>query len=70
MGLRKKYQRSRKAAAIAFSMIDQCRQYFLPKGVTHCEMSWILEENGPMRKILEAADMTRDKVYRIYSKPL
>jgi hypothetical protein len=70
MGLREQYHRSHTGAAIAFLMIDRCRQVSLPKGVTHCEMSWILEDNLPMRGILDALNSTRDKVYRIFSKLL
>ncbi len=69
LGLRERYQKSHTGAVIAFLMIDRCRQSSLPKGVTHCEMSWILEDNLPMRGILEALGATRDKTYRVYSKP-
>lgn len=70
MGIRKKFQRSRTGAAIALSMIDRCRRTWVPKGYTHCEMSWILECNEPMRRILEALGASRDKTYRLYSKQL
>jgi hypothetical protein len=70
MGIRKQFQNTRTGAAIAFSMIDRCRQACLAKGVTHCEMSWILETNTAMRGILEASGSGLDKTYRIYSKML
>ncbi|MGI9473653.1 MAG: hypothetical protein ACR2NZ_19070 [Rubripirellula sp.] len=70
MGVRKQYQRSRIGAAIALSMIDVCRNRFLPLGVTHCEMSWILETNSPMRGILESAGCQSDKTYRVFVKTL
>jgi len=70
MGIRKQFQNTRTGAAIAFSMIDRCRQACLAKGVTHCEMSWILETNTAMRGILEASGSELDKTYRIYSKML
>ena len=70
MGIRKQFQNTRTGAAIAFSMIDRCRQACLAKGVTHCEMSWILESNTAMRGILEASGSQLDKTYRIYSKTL
>ena len=70
MGIRKQFQNTRTGAAIAFSMIDRCRQACLAKGVTHCEMSWILESNTAMRGILEASGSQLDKTYRIYSQPL
>lgn len=70
MGIRKQFQNTRTGAAIAFSMIDRCRQTCLAKGVTRCEMSWILESNTAMRGILEASGSQLDKTYRIYSKIL
>ncbi|HBJ36839.1 MAG TPA: N-acetyltransferase [Planctomycetaceae bacterium] len=70
MGIRKQFQNTRTGAAIAFSMIDRCRQACLAKGVKHCEMSWILESNTAMRGILEASGSQIYKTYRIYSKAL
>lgn len=70
MGIARKYQSTRTGAAIAFSMIDRCRAANVAKGVTHCEMSWILESNTAMRSILDVAGSTLDKTYRLYSKPI
>ncbi len=70
MGIRKQYQNSRTGAAIALSMIDRCRQTQVAKGVTFCEMSWILETNTAMRSILEASGSAKDKTYRLYQKQL
>jgi hypothetical protein len=70
MGIIKRHQKTRMGASIAMLMIDRCREMFVPKGVTHCEMSWILENNAPMRAILKASGSVQDKTYRIYSKPL
>ncbi|QDU89700.1 hypothetical protein Pla175_30950 [Pirellulimonas nuda] len=70
MGISKRYQTTLKGAEIALLLIDRCRESLLPRGVQHCEMSWILENNGPMRSILEASGSSRDKTYRVYSKPL
>lgn len=70
MGIRKKYQSTHVGAAIAFAMIDRCREVNVAKGVTHCEMSWILESNSSMRGILDAYGSKLDKTYRIYSKTL
>jgi len=70
MGVHRKYHSTGMGAAIAFSMIDRCRQINAEKGVTHCELSWILESNHAMRSILDAAGAKLDKTYRIYSKSL
>ena len=70
MGIAQKYQNTRMGAAIAFSMIDRSRAVNVAKGVTHCEMSWILESNTAMRSILDASGSTLDKTYRLYSRPI
>ena len=70
MGVLKQHQKTRMGAALALSMIDRCRRDFLLKGVTHCEMSWILETNTSMRRMLDASDCERYKCYRLYSKKL
>lgn len=70
MGISRKYQSTRTGAAIAFSMIDRCRQASVDKGAIHCEMSWILESNQAMRSILDASGSVLDKTYRLYSKPI
>jgi len=70
MGVRKKFQRKRIGAAVALALIDTVRRNHLPAGAKHCEMSWILETNSPMRGIMESAGCARDKVYRVFSKDL
>lgn len=42
----------------------------LAKGYRSCEMSWILEDNVPMRRALERMGATVGKVYRIYEKAI
>ncbi len=70
LGIQKQHQSTYTGAAIAFSMIDRCRQTWLAKGATHCEMSWILETNEPMRGMIEGLGSQRDKTYRVYAKSL
>jgi hypothetical protein len=42
----------------------------VPRGYTHVEMSWILEDNSAMRGILDSIGSTAYKCYRIYEKAL
>ncbi|WP_404306793.1 hypothetical protein [Neorhodopirellula lusitana] len=70
MGISRKFQNTRTGAAIAFSMIDRCRNASVAKGAVHCEMSWILETNTAMRSILDASGSQLDKTYRLYSKSI
>lgn len=40
------------------------------KGYTHCEMSWILESNDMMNRIIERLGGQVYKTYRVYERPL
>jgi hypothetical protein len=40
------------------------------RGVEVAELSWVLEDNRPVRRIIEMLGARRDKIYRIYEKPL
>ncbi len=70
MGIRRKFQHGATGAALAFTLIDQLRLHFTRMGVVKVEQSWILEDNQPMRKILEAIGSRISKRYRIYGKRL
>ncbi len=70
MGVRKKFQRGLLGAALSFIIIDQARQHVARRGGTMAELSWILEGNYAMRKILEAIGARVHKRYRLYQKEL
>ncbi|MEA3240725.1 MAG: N-acetyltransferase [Pseudomonadota bacterium] len=70
MGIRKKYQHQLIGAALAFMVIDAARYQLIKKGVTDVEMSWILEDNLEMRKILETIGSRISKRYTIYRKEI
>ncbi|WP_246047916.1 hypothetical protein [Hankyongella ginsenosidimutans] len=56
---------------MALAMIEATRiQAGHAMGAQEAELSWILEDNLPMRGILEMIGSRIDKTYRIYSKPL
>ena len=40
------------------------------KGVKQVELSWILEDNRPMRHIIESLGASAYKTYRVYEKTL
>jgi hypothetical protein len=59
------------AGAIApFLAIDTMRQGLRAKGVRQVELSWILEDNRPMRHIIESLGARAYKTYRVYEKTL
>jgi hypothetical protein len=53
----------------ALFYVDTARSSFA-KGYKRCEMSWILESNEMMNRIIERLGGTIYKTYRLYQKPL
>jgi hypothetical protein len=68
MGVRKRFQRSPLGAALVFLLIDALRAYGIRRGVQEVELSWILEDNMPMRNMLTMIGGVLYKRYRIYEK--
>jgi hypothetical protein len=57
-------------AVMAYGMIEAVRQAGLRKKIEQVELSWILEDNKPMRHILESLGAEPYKTYRLYEKLL
>jgi GNAT superfamily N-acetyltransferase len=53
----------------AVFVVETARKAFA-KGYQRCEMSWILESNDMMNRIIERLGGQVYKTYRIYEKPL
>ena len=70
MGVRKKLQGKPVGAAFAYKIIDMVNSANIDKGVTHTELSWILEQNSAMLTMLTDMGATIYKTYRIYEKAL
>ena len=70
MGVKRKFARDFRGQLLPFLLIDRMRAEALKAGIEEVEMSWILEDNKPMRAIIEAAGSDRYKTYRIYQKQL
>jgi len=70
MGVRRKYHNTIAGSALALGVIDTIRRYHVSRGTTRAELSWILEDNMPMRRIIETIGATPYKTYRIYEKAL
>jgi GNAT superfamily N-acetyltransferase len=69
-GLRKKHQRSTIGSAVILRILDALRLGGLKVGMPRAELSWILEDNLPMRKIIEKIGGRAYKTYRIYERAL
>ncbi len=70
MGVRKKFHRDRRGQLLPFLMIDIGGRRAFALGYERFELSWILEDNLPMRRISEAIGAYAYKTYRIYEKAL
>lgn len=70
MGVRKKFQNTVIGGAMAFALIEECRIQATKAGCTHSELSWVLEENTRLSKMLETIGCWRYKNYRMYTKTL
>jgi len=70
MGVRKQFHHTLPGIALAFKVISAAKRATWEKGIRHVELSWILEDNQPMRAILEKIGGREYKRYRIYEKTL
>ena len=70
MGVRKKFQSGMTGAAVSLGVINALREYHKASGTRQAELSWILEDNTRMRKMIETIGGRPYKTYRIYEKGL
>jgi GNAT superfamily N-acetyltransferase len=70
MGVRRRFQRSRFGSALAFLVIDAVRPSLKRHRVKELELSWILEDNAGMRRIIESIGGRAYKRYRVYERDL
>jgi GNAT superfamily N-acetyltransferase len=70
MGVRRKFARGYRGRVLPFLLIYAAEAEARKLGYTSAEGSWILEDNLPMRGILEAAGTRIYKTYRLYEKAI
>ena len=70
MGVKRKFARDPRGRFAPFALVDAIRREGVKVGITSAEYSWILEDNEPMRHILESFTARAYKTYRIYRKDL
>lgn len=71
MGVRKHHQGGVLGAALALGVIERAYEYHRARGrVTGAELSWVLENNRPMRRLIERLAPQAYKTYRVYQKEL
>lgn len=70
MGIRRKHHGTVLGATLLPLMFERLRIRFLERGMDRLEMSWILEDNMPMRRVLEGLGGKAYKKHRVYEKAL
>jgi hypothetical protein len=70
MGIRRKHHGTVLGATLLPLMFERLRERFLERGMERLEMSWILEDNMPMRRVLEGLGGKVYKKHRVYEKAL
>ncbi len=70
MGIRRRFSGSMAGGLAPFLVIDSLRKGLRAKGVRQVELSWILEDNRPMRHVIESLGAKPYKTYRVYDKLL
>ncbi|MDE2239277.1 MAG: dATP pyrophosphohydrolase [Rhodospirillales bacterium] len=70
MGVRRSAAKDIIGSLMPYLMIDMVRRDALKMGYTHIELSWILEDNMPMRRMIESMDAKPYKTYRVFEAPL
>jgi hypothetical protein len=70
MGIRRKHHGTVLGATLLPLMFEKLRSRFLERNLDQLEMSWILEDNTAMRRVLEGIGGRAYKTHRIYEKAL
>jgi hypothetical protein len=70
MGVRRSFSGGMVGGMVPLAMIYSLQANAKPKGMQVGELSWILEDNRPMRSMAEALGAKAYKTYRVYEKSL
>jgi GNAT superfamily N-acetyltransferase len=70
MGVARRHQGTALGVALMLGVIERVREWHRAHGTRIAELSWVLEENRPMRRMIELIGGRPYKTYRIYQKDL
>jgi hypothetical protein len=70
MGVKKAYHSSSLGGILGMAALARVRGYHVSRGTMRGELSWILEDNMPMRRMIETFGGRAYKTYRIYEKAI
>jgi hypothetical protein len=70
LGVRKKFRNSAVGSMLAVAVMGAIQAFHHGRGTYPGELSWILEDNLPTRRLLEAVGGQHYKTYRVYEKSI
>jgi hypothetical protein len=70
MGILRKHHGTLLGATLLPLMFHRLKGPFFARGLEQVELSWILEDNMPMRRVLEGIGAKVYKTYRVYEKAI
>ncbi|WP_343897951.1 GNAT family N-acetyltransferase [Craurococcus roseus] len=70
MGMRRSLNDGLLGRVLPFFLVEALRREAHALGIRRVEMSWVLEDNAPMRHLVEAAAARAYKTYRVYERDL
>lgn len=70
MGLRKRHHKSAIGTVLVYALLERLRVSMLRAGLRRIELSWVLEDNLPMRRVIEDVGAHVYKTYRIFEKEI
>jgi hypothetical protein len=70
LGVRKKLQSSPVGAALALAVIAAARNFNAEHGAEYGELSWVLEQNEQVQRIISLVGARQHKRYRVYEKQI
>lgn len=70
MGVRKRFHGTMIGSALLPLLLKSLHRGLLDEGFSRVEMSWVLDDNKPMRRILEELGAEAYRTYRLFEKPL
>lgn len=70
MGVVRRYRGTPLGIGLGLGVIDMVRRAHLARGTREAELSWILDDNVPARRLIEMMGGVAYKTYRVFAKTL
>jgi hypothetical protein len=70
MGLRRRHHKSAVGTLVIYALLEHLRVSMLRAGLRRIELSWVLEDNLPMRRVIEDVGGHVYKTYRVFEKEI